>query len=52
MEANFVYESTEEFITKWTVIDDSKYVGEEDWLSNFMFRNEIIILSIIAVCII
>jgi len=52
MEPDFIYENTVEFITKWTILDDSKYIGEgEDWLSSFMFTNEIIILSVIALCI-
>lgn len=49
---NFIYEETQEFLTKWHVTDDAKYRSYgEDWFSNIQFKYEIIILSIIALVI-
>lgn len=52
MDIGFKFESTDMFVTKWHIIDDSKYKSYgEDWFSNLQFKNEIIILSVIAVVI-
>ena len=51
MDPAYTFENTEEFITKWHILDDSKYIEGEEWFSNFMFKNEIIVLSAIAVAI-
>lgn len=48
MEGGFHLQKTEEMLTKWTVLDDAKYTGGEDWLGNLMFKNEIIVLLVIA----
>lgn len=50
MDQSFTFENTDEFLTKWKVTDDSKYIGaNEDWFSNLQFKNEIIALLAVAV---
>lgn len=49
IDTSFKLASTEEFLTKWKVIDDAKYRGYgEDWFANLQFKYEIIVLSVVA----
>ena len=45
----FRYTKTTEFMTKWKVIDDSKYKGyDEFWDALLEFKTEIALLSVVA----
>lgn len=52
MHSSFQLANTVEFITKWEVTDDAKYVYIGDnWLTDLSFKYEIIFLSVIALLI-